>query len=168
MEFLWKLLILNMYLRTCLIFETLFVTLLMVVIDFVCMMRCDAGYGLMLVKPLSLSWRMSLSYRHQSIDLQGKSMNRFLYNRDLRHERINVTFSIAVNFDNVISASYAHSKCAFNQFRELMLHFPLLWTLIMLFQPVMHTQNALLINLEQSRFILHQRYSNPAWYIIRK
>ena len=29
-----------------------------------------------------------LSYRNQSIDLQSKSMDGFLYNRDLRHERV--------------------------------------------------------------------------------
>ena len=39
---------------------------------------------------LTLSWRRSLSYRNQSIDLQSKSMDRFLYDRDLRHERVNV------------------------------------------------------------------------------
>ena len=38
---------------------------------------------------LTLSWRRSLSYRNQSIDLQSKSMNWFLYDRDLRHERSN-------------------------------------------------------------------------------
>ena len=36
---------------------------------------------------LALSWRKSLSYRNQSIDLLCKSMDWFLYNRDLRHER---------------------------------------------------------------------------------
>ena len=34
---------------------------------------------------LTLSLRKSLSYRHQSIDLLCKSMDRFLYDRDLRH-----------------------------------------------------------------------------------
>ena len=37
---------------------------------------------------LTLPWRMSLSYRNQSIDLQGKSADWFLYDRDLRHERV--------------------------------------------------------------------------------
>ena len=37
---------------------------------------------------LTLSWRRSLSYRKQSIDLQSKSMDWFLYDRDLRHERV--------------------------------------------------------------------------------
>ena len=37
---------------------------------------------------LTLSRRWSLSYRNQSIDLFCKSMNWFLYARDLRHERV--------------------------------------------------------------------------------
>ena len=36
---------------------------------------------------LTLSWRRSVSYRNQSIDLQSKLMDWFLYDRDLRHER---------------------------------------------------------------------------------
>ena len=42
---------------------------------------------------LTHSWRRSLSYRNQSIDLQTKSMDSFLYNRDLRRERFNVCSS---------------------------------------------------------------------------
>ena len=37
---------------------------------------------------LTLSFRRSLSYRNQSIDLQSKSMDWFLYDSDLRHERV--------------------------------------------------------------------------------
>ena len=37
---------------------------------------------------LTLSWRMPLSYRNQSIDLLRKSMDWFLYDNGLRHERI--------------------------------------------------------------------------------
>ena len=37
---------------------------------------------------LTFSWRRSLSYRNQFIDLQGKSVDWFLYDRDLRHERV--------------------------------------------------------------------------------
>ena len=40
---------------------------------------------------LTLSWRSSLSYRNHSIDLQNKSMDWFLYQRDHRHERVNFT-----------------------------------------------------------------------------
>ena len=36
---------------------------------------------------LTLSRRRSLSYRNKSIDLQSKSMDWFLYDGDLRHER---------------------------------------------------------------------------------
>ena len=37
---------------------------------------------------LTHSWRKSLSYRNQSIDLFCKSMDQFLYDTDLRHERV--------------------------------------------------------------------------------
>ena len=38
--------------------------------------------------PLALSWRSSLLYRNQSIDLLCKSMDWFLYDRDLGDERV--------------------------------------------------------------------------------
>ena len=38
---------------------------------------------------LTLSWRRSLSYRNKSIDMQSKSMDWFLFNWYLRHERVN-------------------------------------------------------------------------------
>ena len=37
---------------------------------------------------LTLSWRGPLSYRNQSIDLQSKSMDWFLYYNGLCHERV--------------------------------------------------------------------------------
>ena len=37
---------------------------------------------------LTFSWRKSLSYRNQSIDLLFKSMDWFLYDNGLRHERV--------------------------------------------------------------------------------
>ena len=37
---------------------------------------------------LTLSWRRSLSYWNQSIDLQSKSMNCFQYDRDICHESV--------------------------------------------------------------------------------
>ena len=40
-------------------------------------------------RALTLSWWRSLSYRNKSIDLLCKSMDWFLYDRDLRHERVN-------------------------------------------------------------------------------
>ena len=39
---------------------------------------------------LTLSWRRPLSYRNQSIDLQSKSMDWFLYDNNLRHEKVNI------------------------------------------------------------------------------
>ena len=46
---------------------------------------------------LILSWRRPLSYRNQSIDLQSKSMDWFLYDNDLRHERVNwINWPIAI------------------------------------------------------------------------
>ena len=35
---------------------------------------------------LTLSWRRSLSYRNQSVDLHSKSVDWFLYDRELCHE----------------------------------------------------------------------------------
>ena len=37
---------------------------------------------------LTFSWLRYLSYRNQPIDLQGKSMDWFLYDRDVHHARI--------------------------------------------------------------------------------
>ena len=37
---------------------------------------------------ITLSWRRLLSYRNQSIDLQSKSMDWFLYDNGLYHERV--------------------------------------------------------------------------------
>ena len=42
---------------------------------------------------LSLSWRRSLSYRNQSIDLLRKSVDWFLYDNGLHHERVKATLS---------------------------------------------------------------------------
>ena len=48
---------------------------------------------LLLVLYSTLSWRKPLSYRNQSIDLLCKSMDWFLYDNGLRHERVNVDIS---------------------------------------------------------------------------
>ena len=39
---------------------------------------------------LTLSWRRQISYRKQSIDLLRKSMDWFLYDIGLRHERVKI------------------------------------------------------------------------------
>ena len=41
---------------------------------------------------VTLSWLRPLSYRNQSIDLRSKSIDWFLYDNDLRHERVNHFF----------------------------------------------------------------------------
>ena len=41
---------------------------------------------------LTLSWRRSLSYKNQPIDLQSKSMDWFLHDMDLCHERVKHLF----------------------------------------------------------------------------
>ena len=48
-------------------------------------------------KWLTLSWRRPLSYRNQSIDFQSKSMDWFLYDNGLRHERVNAYSSSKVS-----------------------------------------------------------------------
>ena len=79
-------------------------------------LRCLTGfwirlYILLWLKPrhlgsclkLILSWWRSLSYRSQSTDLLCKSMKWFLYDRDLRHEKVNKCFAKAINrYLNVI------------------------------------------------------------------
>ena len=42
-----------------------------------------------LLKGLTLSWRRPMSYRNQSIDLLRNSVDWFLYDIGLRHERVN-------------------------------------------------------------------------------
>ena len=51
---------------------------------------------------VTLSWRRPLSYRNQSIDLRSKSLDWFLYDNGLRHERVHV-FDV-VKFYFVFSA----------------------------------------------------------------
>ena len=46
-----------------------------------------------LYKLLTLSWRGLLSYRNQSIDLQSKSMDWFLYGNGLRYEKFKPLFA---------------------------------------------------------------------------
>ena len=47
---------------------------------------------------LALSWRKYISYRNQSINLSSKSMKWFLYDIDLRHERVDYAFVSEDNF----------------------------------------------------------------------
>ena len=49
------------------------------------------------LRKLTLSWRRLLLYGNQFIDLQSKSMSWFLYNKDLRHERVKEKWSYDFN-----------------------------------------------------------------------
>ena len=57
-----------------------------------------------MIKTLTLSWRRSLSFRNQSFDLLCKSVDWFLYNRDLRHERVNNSFHCEIKKIQYITA----------------------------------------------------------------
>ena len=48
---------------------------------------------------LNLSWRRSLLYRNQSIDLQNKSMDWFLYDKNFRLERVNALLLACIHWD---------------------------------------------------------------------
>ena len=48
---------------------------------------------------LSFLWQRSLLYRNQSIDLQNKSMDWFLYDRNFRHERVNALLLACIHWD---------------------------------------------------------------------
>ena len=54
---------------------------------------CITTFILEYLTELILSWQRSLSYRNQSADLLCKSMDWFLYDRDLRHQRVNTNLS---------------------------------------------------------------------------
>ena len=49
---------------------------------------CTAVKSKHAIDCLALSWRRPLSYRNQSIDLRSKSMDWFLYDNGLCHERV--------------------------------------------------------------------------------
>ena len=64
---------------------------------------------------LTLSWRRSLSYRNQSIDLQTRLVDLFLYIRDPCHERVESFLStvfVKLSILNVCEvSSYAFKAC---------------------------------------------------------
>ena len=56
---------------------------------------------------LTLSWRKPLSYRNQSTDLGSKSIDWFLYDNGLRHERFknNNTFIYLLDLFDLLTAN---------------------------------------------------------------
>ena len=79
---------------------------------------------------LTLSWRRPISYRNLSIDLQSKSVDWFLYDIGLHHER--VKRSLLIILVRCLSIMFAD---IFTTFTE------------MLFDPVAFLASKLLINL---------------------
>ena len=57
---------------------------------------------------LNLSWRRPLSYRHQSIDLLRRSMDWFLYDNGLRHERVDMKALFSFNSYHVYTDKCFH------------------------------------------------------------
>ena len=52
--------------------------------------------------PLTLSWRRSLSYRNQFINLQSKSLDWFLYDKNLHHKRVKSSITqLSIDFTTV-------------------------------------------------------------------
>ena len=71
---------------------------------------------------LTLSWRRSLSYRNQSIDLLCKSKDSFLYDRGHRHERVkksNLYYCI-VRFSSYLILNFKRIA-KFSKMKELIL-----------------------------------------------
>ena len=74
---------------------------------------------------LTLSWRRSLSCRKQSIDLQSKAVDWFLYDWDLDHERVNREWIISLSLlDMKVIARVINQKCDL-----CFLHFFFIWTI---------------------------------------
>ena len=68
---------------------------------------------------LALSWRRSFPYWNQSIDFHCKSIDWFLYNRNLRHEIVNsgITFaSFSKQLCTAILPSHSRTKSFENNF----------------------------------------------------
>ena len=65
---------------------------------------------------LNLSWQRSLLYRNQLIDLQNKSMHWLLYDKNLRHERVNALLlacihcDILLDYDKIIDILHQNIK----------------------------------------------------------
>ena len=55
---------------------------------------------------LTISWRRLLSYRNQSIDLPSKSMDWFLNDNGLCHEKVNNSQNITKGFQTVTVVAY--------------------------------------------------------------
>ena len=75
----------------------------------------DLKYFVCYCKILTLSWRGPLSYRNQSIDLQSKSMDWFLCNNGLGHERVKCIF-ILLNKQCSYHFAHLYLSCSQHDF----------------------------------------------------
>ena len=76
---------------------------------------------------LTLSWQRPLSYRNQSIDLLCKSMDWFLYDNGLRHERVNgatseIDTQNILHFENVTALSFQSTIVFWRSIQFLIQH----------------------------------------------
>ena len=71
------------------------------------------NFHLMACSRLTLSWRRPLSYRNQSIDLLRKSIDWFLYDNGLRHERVK----------NIWSSCHKYNFCYNSIFRGTIMNY---------------------------------------------
>ena len=93
----------------------------------VCPVICQANMVCGSGATLILSWRRSLSYRNQSIDLQSKSMDSFRYDRDLRHEMVKQILKLSFwNFTNKYRADLTFTMNLFKFM--IVLHCFLCWS----------------------------------------
>ena len=77
----------------------------------------------LILKTLTLSRRRPLSYRNQSIDLQSKSMNWFLYDNSLRHERVKCYWTYLVYFHLAFLIHLAYLFPSLVKTKKSRLHF---------------------------------------------
>ena len=77
--------------------------------NYIYVRSCFSAIKIWLVKKViffdTFSWWWSLSYRSQSIDLLFQSVDWFLYDRDLRHERVKIITSLFKHAKNQIKSS---------------------------------------------------------------
>ena len=63
------------------------------------------GWLWFIIETPILSWRRPLSYRNQSTDLQSKSVDWFLYDNGVGHERVNQLVNINNGIAQIVRVS---------------------------------------------------------------
>ena len=109
---------------------------------------------------LTLSWRKSLSYSNQSIYLQSKSMDWFLYDRDLRYESLMKASSVYfINW--VINIIICH-RCL--GFVEPTIHEPIIMLMTIIISLLM---NFIIIRQEFRGFCGNSyQWLQSCWYLL--